>query len=227
MPRNVITYDLMLSSPGDVSAERDVVENEVAVLHRRLQAQGLGVSIIRWETDATPAFGADPQEQINSQLPDYDVFVGIFWSRFGTPTPRALSGTEEEFREARQRWKRDVHGREIMLYFGDAPVSAMLDVEQLQRVQAFRKEVASLGLLGSFNSTQDFRAKFSRDIEKVILRLHRRHCRPLKPAASPPARPGIGRARRRHTFRPPRRAPRSASAGPRRDRGARTRRPSG
>ena len=42
--------------------------------------------------------GSDPQQIINSQVSDeYDIFIGILWTRFGTPTERAGSGTEEEF----------------------------------------------------------------------------------------------------------------------------------
>lgn len=174
MPRNVVMFDLMLSSPGDVADEREVVENEVAVLNKRLRAQGIAVSTIRWETDTTPAYGGDPQELINEQLPDYGIFVGILWARFGTPTPRAGSGTEEEFLEAQRRWKRDVHGREIMFYFSGAPVPPSVDTGQLARVQRFKDSLGSSALYGTFSSPEEFRRKFSQDVEKVVLRLHKR-----------------------------------------------------
>lgn len=52
-----------------------------------------------FETDIMPGFGSDPQAVINEQInDDFDIFVGLLKGKFGTPTPRAGSGTEEEFR---------------------------------------------------------------------------------------------------------------------------------
>ena len=52
----------------------------------------------KWEKDVFPAFGEDSQDVINKQIgTDYNIFVGIMWKKFGTPTSRAESGTEEEF----------------------------------------------------------------------------------------------------------------------------------
>ncbi|PYL26201.1 MAG: hypothetical protein DMF37_02915 [Verrucomicrobia bacterium] len=44
--------------------------------------------------------GADAQDVINHQLAEYDIFLGIMSCRFGSPTKRAHSGTEEEFNRA-------------------------------------------------------------------------------------------------------------------------------
>ncbi|MYD31374.1 MAG: DUF4062 domain-containing protein, partial [Nitrospira sp. SB0661_bin_20] len=64
------------------------------------------MDVVRWETRTTPGFGKDPQDVINKQISDaYDIFIGIMWTRFGTPTPRAGSGTEEEFLRAYDRYK--------------------------------------------------------------------------------------------------------------------------
>ena len=40
---------------------------------------------------------SDPQDVVNRQIGEYDLFVGILWNRMGTPTAVATSGTEEEF----------------------------------------------------------------------------------------------------------------------------------
>ena len=52
-----------------------------------------------------PGLGLDVQQVVTEQIPcDYEVYVGILCTRVGTPTPRALSGTVEEFEDARRRW---------------------------------------------------------------------------------------------------------------------------
>ena len=45
----------------------------------------------------TLGLGIDAQDVINRQLGEYDIFLGIMNTRFGSPTHRADSGTEEEF----------------------------------------------------------------------------------------------------------------------------------
>ena len=62
--------------------------------------------LVMWETDTFPSIGKDAQSIINEQIgDDYDIFVGLMWTRFGTPTPRAGSGTEEEFNLALEKLK--------------------------------------------------------------------------------------------------------------------------
>jgi hypothetical protein len=141
---------VFVSSPSDVNAERDVVARVVSELNAVWsEVLCLDVEVIRWETHGYPARGADPQAIINDQLgDDYDIFIGILWSRFGTPTPRAESGTEEEFRKAYNNLKASEDRPEIMLYFKEAGVPYDVNIEQLAKVRAFRDET-SLDFHGS------------------------------------------------------------------------------
>jgi hypothetical protein len=122
--------------------------------------KSLGVSfeLIRWETHTHPAFGGDPQTIINDQLgEDYDIFIGILWSRFGTPTPRALSGTAEEFNRAVSRTQ---NGRpDVMIYFKDAPIApSKIDAQQLNRVAEFKQSLANSGLFSVFEDSLSFQS---------------------------------------------------------------------
>jgi hypothetical protein len=107
-------------------------------------SKSLGVTfwLVRWETDTYPGTGADPQSIINSQIGDtYDVFIGIIWSRFGTPTPRAPSGTAEEFHRAVSRIKDGAP--DVMIYFKDAPINpSRIDLKQLEK--SLRAHLAAL-----------------------------------------------------------------------------------
>ena len=55
---------------------------------------------VRWESHCNPGVGSNVQSVINEQIGPTDIYVGIMWKRFGTPTGRAGSGTEEEFKAA-------------------------------------------------------------------------------------------------------------------------------
>ena len=122
---------------------------------RLLRTQFAGCDCIRsvgplsWSP--LPSFGSDPQAVINSQIGDYyDVFIGILWGRFGTPTPRALSGTVEEFERALNRRRDGSDTPEVMIYFKDAPIPpSKIDPDQLRKIQEFRASLSGRGGLYS------------------------------------------------------------------------------
>src|SRR6266576_5359920 len=107
MPLAQTVLRVFVSSPRDVAAERCAVVEAMQELNRTWSAHlGLRLEPILWEADCRPSVSTDPQQAINEQIPpDYDVFLGILWKRFGTKKPRFGRGTEEEFETAylRQR----------------------------------------------------------------------------------------------------------------------------
>ena len=123
------------------------------------QTMNVQLEILMWETDSYPSAGIDAQDIINSQIgDDYDIFIGMMWQRFGTPTGRAGSGTEEEFERAYNRFVETKGETKIMLYFSSKPISPDdIDLDQLSKVKAFKKRVESMGVLyGSFNDVDSF-----------------------------------------------------------------------
>ncbi len=94
-------YEVMIASPGDVEKERQVVRaavHEWNAVHSRDRAVVL--LPVGWETHATPEMGDRPQAIINKQLlRDCDLLIAVFWTRLGTPTGVASSGTVEEIEE--------------------------------------------------------------------------------------------------------------------------------
>jgi len=71
------------------------------VLQSLEKTHGITLRLIGWPDTVRPGVGVDPQNVINQQVRDqYDIYVGVWGSRFGQSTPRAGSGTEEEFRQA-------------------------------------------------------------------------------------------------------------------------------
>ena len=99
---------VFVSSPGDTAAERDIV---IRVLERNSQGETarklrIDFQALRWE-DWPPGAGepGDAQQHINRILKQagleyYDIYLGMMKGRVGTPTPRAASGTIEEFEVA-------------------------------------------------------------------------------------------------------------------------------
>lgn len=151
---------VFVASPGDVGPEREILE-EITKELNDLWGDSLGVHLhlIKWETHSWPAIGTDPQAVINEQIGNnYEVFIGILWSRFGTPTPRAESGTAEEFDQAFSKFKENPESIKVMFYFKDQPVSpSEIDPEQLIRIIKFKNKLGELGSLHwTFNNTEEF-----------------------------------------------------------------------
>lgn len=79
---------------------------------------------------------------------DYDIFLGIMWARFGTPTPRADSGTEEEFERALGRYQDNPSSMDVMFYFKEGPIDlAVIDTDQLAAVRKFKANLGPQGVL--------------------------------------------------------------------------------
>ncbi len=153
---------VFLASPADVARERRFAQAVIDDLNRNVAAQKkLVLQAVAWERDTFPGYGADAQTIVNDQIADmarYAIFVGIVGNKLGTPTPRAASGTVEEFERAADALARP--GRpEIWFYFKDAPVSLDTDeqLDQRRKVVAFRKRVESKGLARSYRRPADFR----------------------------------------------------------------------
>ncbi len=172
MARTEKVYTVFVASPGDVSPERDRLEQVIRELNVTWSKElGLRLDLLRWETNAFPAFGTDAQDVINEQVGDeYDLFIGIMWCRFGTPTERAASGTLEEFRRAKQRFDAVADDLQLMIYFKDEPVPpSTLDVVQLQQVNDFRKLLGTEGALyWRFTTTDSFESYIRMHLSLVI-----------------------------------------------------------
>lgn len=172
MARTESVMTIFLASPGDVNEERNRLEDGIADWNRTW-ARNLGIrlELLRWEQDAYPDIGEDAQDVINRQIPqDYDLFIGLMWSRFGTPTARAGSGTAEEFERALARYRTSPKDVSILFYFKDSPIPpSKLDPAQLQKLQEFKEYLKNEGVLHwEFSDSEQFEKLASMHITKHV-----------------------------------------------------------
>lgn len=186
MPKTITEIQLFVASPGDVVKERDLLAGIVEELNRNWSSTlGIHLRLLRWEIDVHPAFGTDPQAIINQQIgEDYDIFVGILWGRFGTPTPRAESGTLEEFERAVNRRRSGSQYPEIMIYFKDEPIApTKIDTDQLSKIQAFRAELPEIGALyANFSDDSGFENALRANLSAVARKFVGHKIAPNQPA---------------------------------------------
>lgn len=158
---------VMIASPSDVAEERHAIRDLVSewnYIHaedRRLVLMPVG-----WETHSTPMMGERPQSIINKQiLQNCDLLVAVFWTRLGSPTGQAASGTVEEIEEHLKA------GKPAMLYFSSAPVRLdSVNDQQYRALTAFKDECYNRGLVESYESLAEFKDKFSRQLAQTLIR---------------------------------------------------------
>ena len=158
-------YSVFVASPGDVKSEReslDKVIDEVNLTHGIPFDYEL--DLLTWEKNAFPAAGA-PQTVINEIIDAYDIFIGIMWKRFGTPTPVAGSGTEEEYRIAYRSWEKNPEIG-IMFYFSKQPFFPQTadEIDQLGKVFKFKQELNTKSLTWEYDNPTDFEAKIRKHL---------------------------------------------------------------
>lgn len=169
MPYNARVLKVMIASPGDVAAERQTVRDVITEWnHIHSEDRGLVLMPIGWETHSAPTMGDRPQAIINKQvLANCDLLVAVFWTRIGSPTGVAVSGTVEEIREHLNA------GKPAMIYFSSAPVRPdSVDEKQYAALKEFKQEIYKTGLVESYDSLGEFRDKFSRQLTQTIIRAH-------------------------------------------------------
>src|SRR4051794_13912444 len=92
-------FRVVFVSPSDVDREWAVLPAIVDELNSTIgAAQDCELNLQNWRTHAHPSLSAPVQETIDKdlRLDDCDVVIGAFWTRFGSPTGDAPSGTKHE-----------------------------------------------------------------------------------------------------------------------------------
>jgi len=91
-------YRVLVASPSDMAEERQAATEAINDWNaEHAVAEEVVLLPIKWETHAFPQSGVRPQEAINRQLVDEcQIMIGMFWTKVGTSTGVAESGTVEE-----------------------------------------------------------------------------------------------------------------------------------
>ena len=158
---------VMIASPGDVAQARRIVRdvidewNAINAEDRKIVLMPVG-----WETHASPEMGDRPQAIINGQiLKDSDLLVAVFWTRLGSPTGTAPSGSVEEIEEHLAA------GKPAMIYFSSEPVRPdSVDAGQYSALKAFKESLRPKGLTEEYEDLSGFRTTFSRHLAQTVIR---------------------------------------------------------
>ncbi len=162
------TYRVLIASPSDLTEERQAATeavNEWNALHA--DSECVVLLPVTWETHATPQSGIRPQEAINSQLvANCDMLIGMFWTKIGTSTGAAESGTVEEI-------GRFVAARKpALLYFSGRPIDPnKIDLKQHKKLRCFKEATCKKALTGRFHTLDGLKQALLRDLTRQVRQL--------------------------------------------------------
>lgn len=139
MPKSGQIYTMFISCPSDVDEFISDIKEAVDDFNNTYgKKNGIIINTTHWKKDSYPHSSKEKsaQEEINMQLlSEADMMAGFFWTRFGQPTEKYGSGTEEEI-----NYMLD-NGKDVFLYFLDKEVApSKIDAEQLMRINEFRSK---------------------------------------------------------------------------------------
>ena len=168
MPFQANIYRVMIASPSDMVEERHAATeavNEWNALH--VAAESVVLLPVKWETHAMPQAGSRPQEAINAQLVrQCDMLIGMFWTKLGTSTGVAESGTVEEIDQF------VVAKKPAQLYFSSRPIDpGKIDLAQLGKLKDFKAATYAKALVGNFSSLDELRRMLVRDLLSQVRNL--------------------------------------------------------
>lgn len=173
MSRRLTKLTIFVSGTSEADSEKSAFRRVVEELNRMLEkTHGITIRVLSWPDDFRPGVNTDPQAELNRQIgSSYDIYLGVLGSRFGTPTQRAGSGTEEEFEAALARFLADTRSVRLLFYFkrsAEDPFS--IDVDQLQKVKGFREALTNRGVVyRDFQDTADFVLQTRNHISDLIV----------------------------------------------------------
>ncbi|MCD8408538.1 DUF4062 domain-containing protein [Tenacibaculum dicentrarchi] len=147
MAKTVTKYSVFIASPSDLQEERIAIEEVTKELNLTFGIkQNIVIELLKWETHSAPGISEiHPQEIINEDIGnEYDIFIGLLWKKFGTPTEKAGSGTEEEFLNAFDRFINKKENIQVLFYFKDAVPKSLKEINasELLKIENFKTDLS-------------------------------------------------------------------------------------
>ncbi len=180
--RWVYRFRIFISSPGDLTTERQLADEVIDRLNRNEYIRRYCVlEPLRFEHYIPPVMGQGPQrtvDQYMAEASEVDLLITLLWTRMGTPVVdqktgrRFSSGTEYEWVSAYEAYQRT--GRPaIFLYRCVREPGPNVDPDQYRMVDRFFREIESgegpyQGYFKRFHEARDFERALHDDLHRWL-----------------------------------------------------------
>ena len=147
-------YFLMISCPGDVIRERDLLKECVEIVNNERNDDSW-VELRYWVTDTFSDASTPAQESINRQIVDEsDGLIAIFNARLGTPVHNYPCGTAEEIALMLEAKKH------VSLLFNTTPridLTKENAIDQITKLQTYKQEQSANSFYKEFKDDESFK----------------------------------------------------------------------
>jgi predicted NACHT family NTPase len=173
MTQEVVQIKVFISCPTDVSHEKQIVRSVCDSISQVYgKTRNIQVKPIDWENDIIPEITAEgAQSVIDTQLNDfdYDIYMGILWSRFGDKLDNGRTPTEWEFECALNRMQA-TGSPKIQFYFKTEEFYPhnFYEANQLRDVIKFKERLKPTGYYKEFKQKEVFQNEVSKFILKYV-----------------------------------------------------------
>lgn len=173
MSRLTTIFDILVSCPGDVAETcLPIIRNAVDTFNKTFGSiNNTSLMMKHWSTDSFPQAGSPPQELLNEQIVrNCDAAVAVFWTRFGTPTVKFGSGTEEEIEQMISTQK------QVFLYFLDKAVPpSKVTSDEYKKIQQFKEKFKDKGIYWIVTNENEFQQQLTTHLclyflQKIIVK---------------------------------------------------------
>jgi CheY-like chemotaxis protein len=181
--------EVFISSPGDVIPERKVIRGIINDLNDELSDR-VRLAPVFWEDE--PLLASDTFQAQIHPAKNSDIYIGIFWSRLGSPLPDSItredgslydSGSEYEYEDAYYGYKNN--GKpDILVYrkMSEAFVSlsnrenVLASMDQFEKVDKFierwfidQRDGSYSGAYHCFEAVEQFEDMIYKHLKKLVL----------------------------------------------------------
>lgn len=163
-------YKCFIASPGDTKKEREICDKVFDKINEDMgKLCNFKIIAVKWE-NIPPDVGRYPQEVISRYIDNCDIFIGIMFKKFGTPTSKAGSGIEEEFDYAYKKYKKDKTPK-IMFYFNNEEVNTKeMDTNELNKVKIFKSNISEKGVFyREYNGCSNFEEYLTKHLNDYFI----------------------------------------------------------
>ena len=157
MSKNIKQIRILVACPKDVENIKDLIKEHCETFNIELRKNDeIEFTVHFWKEDIRGLItGERPQEIINKQFDqiECDIFIAIFWKRFGDKQTNGKTPTEEEFDRNYNKAIQNSNPRIVKAYFKEDDINLPNNIDeiaQLSEIIKFKEKVTKLGIYTGF-----------------------------------------------------------------------------
>lgn len=151
----------MVAQSSDTNGLKIFISSTITDLGPEREAIKEAIQELQLEPVFAEGFGARPgapREECLKAVRESDIYIGLFWQRYGYITDRGVSATEEEYQEAREA------GKPILIYIKEPAQRELLLTRFLRDLQDY----GTGHMRSTFTTLDELKGQVKRDVMRVV-----------------------------------------------------------